>query len=61
MSDEPPRLPPGYRLEHEPDVLIVRRLEDGTVVGVFSSRGVDLGEVERETREDYRIRTEDEE
>ncbi len=60
MSDEPPRLPPGYRLEHEPDVLVVRRLEDATVVAVFSSRGVDLAAVEREAWKDYRTRTEEE-
>ncbi len=60
VSGEPPRLPPGYRLEHEADVLVLRR-PNGTVVAVFSPRGVDLGAVAREAWTDYRTRTEDEE
>jgi hypothetical protein len=32
-------LPPGYRLEREPDVLTLRR-SDGSFVGAFSARGV---------------------
>ena len=31
-------LPTGYYLEHDPDVLIVRRL-DGSMIGAFSARG----------------------
>ena len=42
-------LPTGYYVERDPDVLILRRL-DGSMVGVFSPRGVDpkavLGAIE---------------
>jgi hypothetical protein len=33
-------LPPGYRLEHDADTLILRRSSDGSFVGAFSVRGV---------------------
>ena len=32
-------LPLGYRLEHDADILIVRRSSDGSFVGAFSARG----------------------
>ena len=32
-------LPPGYRVEHDADILIVRRSSDGSFVGAFSARG----------------------
>ena len=51
-------LPPGYRLEMDPDVLIPRR-DDGSTVAAFSALGADLREVEREAREDYRRSGED--
>jgi hypothetical protein len=46
-------LPPGYRLQLDPDVLALRRA-DGSTVAAFSALGADLREVEREAREDYR-------
>jgi hypothetical protein len=33
-------LPPGYRLEHDADILVLRRSSDGSFVGAFSVRGV---------------------
>jgi hypothetical protein len=46
-------LPPGYRLELDPDVLVLRR-PDGSTVAVFSAVWADPEDVEREAREDYR-------
>ena len=46
-------LPPGYSLEMDPDVLVLRRAE-GSIVATFSAMGADPSEVEREVREDYR-------
>ncbi len=46
-------LPPGYELEHDADVLLLRR-DDGTAVAAFSTRGVAPAEVTRAAEEDYR-------
>ena len=46
-------LPPGYSLDMDPDVLVLRRA-DGSTVAVFSAVGADPSAVEREAREDYR-------
>ena len=48
-----PRLPPGYRLDQDADLLILRR-QDGSVVGAFSSRGATREAVEKAAYEDYR-------
>jgi hypothetical protein len=54
------RLPPGYRLELDPDV--ARLLgEDCRSVAVFSARGVVLETVERTAWDDYRERRTQEE
>jgi hypothetical protein len=46
-------LPPGYRLEHGADVLLLRR-EDGSVVAAFSTRGATPAEeVARVAEEDH--------
>jgi hypothetical protein len=50
-------LPPGYRLEMDPDVLILRG-DDGSMVAVFSAPSVDPEEVKREAEKDYRRRGE---
>jgi hypothetical protein len=47
------RLPPGYELERDADVLLLRR-DDGSVVATFSARGVTPAEVARTAEEDYR-------
>jgi hypothetical protein len=47
------RLPPGYELERDADVLLLRR-DDGSVVATFSARGVTPAEVVRTAEEDYR-------
>jgi hypothetical protein len=39
------RLPPGYQLELDPDMLVLLR-SDGSAVAAFSSRGVSLEHVE---------------
>ena len=36
----PSKLPTGYYLEGDPDLLILRRLDGGETVGAFSARGV---------------------
>jgi hypothetical protein len=46
------RLPPGYRLQMDPDVLLLRRA-DGSTVAAFSGPGADPVEVEREATRDY--------
>ena len=46
-------LPPGYRLQVDPDVLILSRA-DGSTVAAFSALGADPREVEREAEKDYR-------
>ena len=45
------RLPAGYWIERDADILVLHRL-DGPVVAAFSTRGADLNEVERVARED---------
>ena len=47
------RLPPGYRLQMDPDALLLRRA-DGSTVAAFSGPGADPAEVERKAVEDYR-------
>ncbi len=45
------RLPAGYWVERDADVLVLHRL-DGSVVAAFSARGVDPTEIQRVARED---------
>ena len=45
------RLPFGYYLEREADLLLLRRADD-SVVAAFSARGADLFEVELAVWED---------
>jgi hypothetical protein len=47
-------LPPGYRLEYDPDVLRLVRGSNGSVVAAFSVGGLTLAEVVRAAEEDYR-------
>ena len=49
------RLPPGYYLELDADVAVLRR-EDGRSVAVFSARGVVWETIERIAWEDHRSR-----
>ena len=49
------RLPPGYGLERDADLLELRRA-DGSLVAAFSARGVAPAEVVRESEEDHRRR-----
>jgi hypothetical protein len=50
------RLPPGYYVEHDPDLLVLRRA-DGASVAAFSARGA-IGEtVEEVAWEDHRRRS----
>jgi hypothetical protein len=51
MSWEELRLPPGYQLELDPDMLVLRR-PDSSAVAAFSSRGVMLEQVEATAWED---------
>ncbi len=44
-------LPTGYRLEYDPDVLLIRR-DDGSAVAVFSARGVDRNALARAAGDD---------
>jgi hypothetical protein len=48
-------LPPGYKLEHDADVLYLQR-DDGSVVATFSARGVAPAEVAKTAEEDHRAR-----
>ena len=47
------RLPPGYRLERDADLLELRRT-DGSLVAAFSARGASPAAVVREAEEDHR-------
>jgi hypothetical protein len=47
-------LPPGYRLEYDPEVLRLLRRIDGSVVAAFSVGGLTLAEVVKTAEEDYR-------
>jgi len=47
-------LPPGYGLEHEADVLLLRR-NDGSTVAAFSARGVAPSELLRTAEDDHRV------
>jgi hypothetical protein len=49
-------LPPGYKIEHGADVLLLRR-EGGSVVAAFSAGGATAKEVERTAWEDHRRST----
>ncbi len=44
-------LPPGYRLERDADVFVLRR-RDGSMVAAFSAQGADPAEVFAEAWED---------
>lgn len=46
-------LPIGYELDHDADLLHLRR-DDGSLVAAFSARGVAPTEVARTAEEDYR-------
>ena len=48
------RLPPGYRVQAGPDVLVLRRA-DGLMVAAFVAPGPDPAEVERAAAEDHRL------
>jgi hypothetical protein len=50
-----PELPPGYSVERDPDLLVLRR-PDGTIVAVFSVRGATVEAVEKAAWEDHRRR-----
>ena len=52
------RLPPGYSVQIDPDVLVLRRA-DGSTVAAFSAPGADRDEVEKEAAKDYRRSGED--
>ena len=45
-------LPPGYRLEEDPDILLLLR-PDGSVAGAFSTTGADPLEVIAAAWEDH--------
>src|SRR5918998_2015111 len=45
-------LPLGYRLEHDADILVLRRSSDGSFVGAFSARGVTEQAVLRSVEDD---------
>jgi hypothetical protein len=47
-------LPPGYELEYDADVLLLRR-NDGSTVATFSTRGVAPSMVLRAAEDDYRV------
>ncbi len=47
------RLPPGYDLERDADLLELRRT-DGSLVAAFSARGASPAAVVREAEEDHR-------
>ena len=47
-------LPPGYGLEYDADVLLLRR-NDGSTVATFSTRGVAPSTVLRAAEDDYRV------
>ena len=44
-------MPPGYRLDYDPDVLVLRR-GDGSEAAAFSARGADPSEVVKVARDD---------
>ncbi len=46
-------LPPGYRLDIDADLLILRRA-DGSMAATFSALGADPAEVGKAAQEDYR-------
>lgn len=45
-------LPPGYRIERDADILLLKR-PDGSVVAAFSTQGADPAEVFAAAWEDY--------
>lgn len=46
-----PRLPAGYWVERDADILVLHRPDD-SVVAAFSARGAEPAEIERAARED---------
>jgi hypothetical protein len=48
-----PRLPPGYRLELDADLLHLRRDDSGDLVAAFSALGADKERVERAAWDDH--------
>jgi hypothetical protein len=48
-----PRLPPGYRLELDADLLLLRRDDSGDLVAAFSALGADKESVERAAWADH--------
>jgi hypothetical protein len=46
-------LPPGYELEHEADVLLLRR-GNGSVAATFSAKSVTPAQVTKTAEEDHR-------
>ena len=48
-----PELPPGYRLERDPELPILRR-PDGTIVAAFSVRGATAEAIETTAWNDHR-------
>jgi hypothetical protein len=51
MRETSPWLPPGYRLEQDPDLLVLRR-SDGSFVAAFSVRGFTKESVEEAAERD---------
>ena len=49
-------LPPGYYLERDPDLLILREGREGRYEAAFSARGAAPSEVARAAEDDYRAR-----
>lgn len=52
-----PRLPPGYYLELDADLLVLRRRPSGELVATFSARGAEQESVEEAAWEDHHERT----
>ena len=52
-----PRLPSGYYLERDADLLLLRRHPSGELVAAFSARGVAKESVEGAAREDLAERS----
>jgi hypothetical protein len=51
------RLPPGYYLELDPDLLVLRRRAEVDFVAAFSVQGATKESLEQATWEDYLERT----
>ena len=48
-----PELPPGYRLDRDPELLILR-CPDGTIVAAFSVRGATAEAIQKAAWKDHR-------